>query len=65
MQRLCEIETYKAMSMLGFARVREMGPVLGALDERLDQLIGRHDRRRQQAEQTLEELLTISAELEA
>jgi len=23
-QRLCEIETYKAMSMLGFARVREM-----------------------------------------
>ena len=24
-QRLCEIETYKAMSMLGFSRAREMG----------------------------------------
>ena len=34
-QRLCEIETYKAMSMLGFARVKQLAPRIGELDEQL------------------------------
>jgi len=64
-QRLCEIETYKTMSMLGFARVREMGSALGELDARLEQMIGDMTGREKQAEDTLQELLDISAELEA
>jgi len=63
-QRVCEIETYKAMSMLGFARVRELGPQMGALDDRLNQLTGSLVGGVNKPEQTLEDLLTISAELE-
>jgi uncharacterized membrane-anchored protein len=40
MQRLCEIETYKSMSMLGFARVREMNPRMGELEDRMRAMIG-------------------------
>jgi len=63
-QRLCEIETYKAMSMLGLARVREMNPELGALDQRLTQLISNMPGGAVRAEDTLDDLLAISAELE-
>ncbi len=63
-QRLCEIETYKAMSMLGLARVRDMGPELGALDQRLTQLISHMPGGAVNAEDTLDDLLAISAELE-
>lgn len=63
-QRLCEIETYKTMSMLGFARVREMGPRMGELDERLSGLIGNMPGGTTRAEDTLDDLLSISAELE-
>lgn len=63
-QRLCEIETYKSMSMLGFARVRSMGAQLGALDTRLTELVGAMSEERSRAEDTLHALLEISAELE-
>jgi uncharacterized membrane-anchored protein len=63
-QRLCEIETYKSMSMLGFARVRAMGAQLGALDTRLTELVGDMSAPGSKAEQTLQALLAISAELE-
>ena len=63
-QRLCEIETYKTMSMLGFARVREMGPRMGELDQRLSDLIGNMPGGAMRAEDTLDDLLSISAELE-
>ncbi|MEM8577582.1 MAG: DUF3422 domain-containing protein, partial [Pseudomonadota bacterium] len=63
-QRLCEIETYKTMSMLGFARVREMGPKLGALDAALTELVGDMREGRAGAEATLRALLDTSAELE-
>ncbi|MEO0939595.1 MAG: DUF3422 domain-containing protein [Pseudomonadota bacterium] len=63
-QRLCEIETYKSMSMLGFARVREMGPKLGELDTALTELVGDMREGRAGAEQTLRALLDTSAELE-
>ena len=63
-QRLCEIETYKTMSMLGFARVREMSPKLGALDARLTHLVSDMPGGAVKAEDTLNDLLEISAELE-
>ncbi len=63
-QRICEIETYKTMSMLGFARVREMGAQMGALDDRLNRLTGGLAGGGQAPDQALEDLLTITAELE-
>ncbi|MEO1777783.1 MAG: DUF3422 domain-containing protein [Pseudomonadota bacterium] len=63
-QRLCEIETYKTMSMLGFARVRAMGAQLGALDTRLTTLVEEMSQEGSKAEETLQALLSISAELE-
>ncbi|MBC7178851.1 MAG: DUF3422 domain-containing protein, partial [Roseovarius sp.] len=64
-QRLCEIETYKAMSMLGFARVREMGQQMGDTDSQLSRLINDMTGGSQPAEETLQSLLRVSAELEA
>ena len=63
-QRLCEIETYKAMSMLGFARVRELQPKLTELDTLLTTLMGDMSEPGARAEDTLNNLLSISAELE-
>ncbi len=65
MQRLCEIETYKAMSMLGFSRVREMAPNMGALEDRLSRIIGGLGANESKAEDALRELLDITAEMEA
>ena len=64
-QRLCEIETYKSMSMLGFARVREMGRQMGETDSQLSRLIGDMTGGTQPAEETLQGLLHVSAELES
>ena len=64
-QRLCEIETYKSMSMLGLARVREMGPRLGELDATLSGLMSAMTHGDTGAEDTLGELLATSAELES
>lgn len=63
-QRLCEIETYKTMSMLGFARVRTMGSRLNDLDTRLTGLMGAMSEGDARAEDTLRALLSTSAELE-
>ncbi len=67
-QRLCEIETYKAMSMLGLARVRDLGPRIGALDQELtaimDGLSGGADGS-EGAEVTLGSLLRLSSTLES
>ncbi|MGZ2258349.1 DUF3422 family protein [Roseobacter sp. A03A-229] len=63
-QRLCEIETYKTMSMLGFARVRSLQPQLNELDTKLTGLMGAMSEESASAEQTLHDLLAISAELE-
>lgn len=62
-QRLCEIETYKTMAMLGLSRARALGPGMGELDGRLTALVasmagtGR-------AEESLHALLDISSALE-
>ena len=65
MQRLCEIETYKSMSMLGFSRVRELNPRMGELEDRMRAMIGDMTGGEKKAEETLPDLLDISAELEA
>ena len=63
-QRTTEIETYKAMSMLGLARVRALSPQLGALDEKLSSLVSGLTKTDGAADQTLTALLSISAEME-
>lgn len=64
-QRLCEIETYKSISMLGLARARELSPQLGRLDAKLTQIMTHMTSGDAPADQTLTALLSISAELEA
>ena len=64
-QRICEIETYKTMSMLGFARVREMGRMMGETDAHLSRLIDDMTAGTQPADETLQSLLRVSAELES
>lgn len=63
-QRLCEIETYKAMAMLGLARVRSHGKRMGEIDGELTALMGEMTGEALRPEQTLESLLKISTELE-
>ncbi|MCV2863673.1 DUF3422 family protein [Albidovulum sediminicola] len=63
-QRLCEIETYRAMSMLGLGRARELNGQLNALDPQLSRLVATMADETRPAEETLRELLEISAGLE-
>ncbi len=62
-QRLSEIETYRAMSMLGLMRARQLGTQLNALDPWLSALVGGLDAAIA-PEPVLHDLLSISAELE-
>ncbi|WP_293573215.1 DUF3422 family protein [Phaeobacter sp.] len=64
-QRIGEIETYRAMSMLGFSRARGLAPSIGALDAHLSEMMVQMTGATVPAEQTLSQLLTVSAELEA
>jgi len=66
-QRLCEIETYRAMSMLGLPRTRDLSAKLNALDPRLADLVTGLDAATapRTAEAALHELLAIAAELES
>ena len=63
-QRLCEIETYKSMSMLGFAAVRDLSPAMNSIDSELSQLMEDMRDEARPAEATLARLLAISAEVE-
>jgi uncharacterized membrane-anchored protein len=64
-QRLCEIETYRSMSMLGLVRARSLTARLNALDPQLSGLVSALDGQARSPEAVLHELLTISAELES
>lgn len=64
LQRLCEIETYKAMSMLGLARARDLGQTMSGLDARLTTLLTDMTGTMTSPDETLHALLSISAELE-
>ena len=63
-QRICEIETYKAMSMLGFFRARDMAGRTGQIEVELTRLMDDMTGDAE-AEKTLDGLLSISQELEA
>jgi len=63
-QRVCEIETYKSMSMLGLARARAMSGRMGEIDAELSDLVGAMTGEVAKPEETLARLLSISAELE-
>jgi uncharacterized membrane-anchored protein len=64
-QRLCEIETYRSMSMLGLMRSRQLTSRLNALDPQLSALVSGLDRSDGSPEAALHELLTISSEMES
>ncbi|MCP8690572.1 DUF3422 family protein, partial [Marinobacterium sedimentorum] len=64
-QRLCEIETYKSISMLGLSRVRSMSGRMAELETSLTGLIANPTGNEKNADDTLQELLAISAELES
>lgn len=64
-QRICEIETYRAMSMLGLGRARELTARLNALDPELSALVERMSGEIDAPEATLHELLRVSSELES
>jgi len=63
-QRLCEIETYKAMSMLGLSRAQELSPQMGVIDSRLSALLSDMCGPIGKPDEMLQSLLEISAELE-
>ena len=63
-QRLCEIETYRAMSMLGLGRARELSKRLNHFDPQLSALMEGMTDETRPADATLHELLTVSEELE-
>ena len=64
-QRLCEIETYRAMSMLGLIKAREVTMILNGLDPRLSSLVTGLDGQNRPAEDALHDLLAIASELES
>ncbi len=61
-QRLCEMETYRAMSMLGLGRARGLTARMNALEPGLSELVSNMGEG--PAEDTLQRLLAVSAELE-
>ncbi|MBE1284888.1 MAG: DUF3422 family protein [Rhodobacteraceae bacterium] len=63
-QRLCEIETYKSMSMLGFSRVRKLSGRIGELDAHLSELMIEISDGTARADETLQPLLRVATELE-
>lgn len=63
-QRLLEIETYKTMSMLGFALTREIGAQVGKMDRQISELMARMSAQESKPEATLDALLDTSVELE-
>ncbi|MFW5641140.1 MAG: DUF3422 family protein [Roseicyclus sp.] len=63
-QRICEIETYKTMSMLGLPRARAISATLGQIDERLSHLVTDMTGDLSRPDETLSQLLKIASELE-
>jgi uncharacterized membrane-anchored protein len=63
-QRICEIETYKAMSMLGLPLAREISGRMAEMDESLVQIVGDMTGDLARPDETLGRLLAIAAELE-
>ncbi|GGE47087.1 DUF3422 family protein [Actibacterium pelagium] len=65
LQRICEIEIYTSMAMLGLSKVRHLAPRMAELEERLTALVAELPLKENDPERSLDKLLVISAELEA
>lgn len=63
--RLVELETYRAMSMLGLGRARALSTRLNELEPRLTAILDSMSDEGRPAEQVLHELLSVSTQLEA
>ncbi len=63
-QRICEIETYKTVSMLGLPRARDISRRMGEMDEELSALVTDMTGDLSKPDETLGQLLSIAAELE-
>lgn len=63
-QRLCEIETYKTISMIGLLRSRSLSPRMAAIDDELSRLTRAMQEPESRSDETLDALLRISSELE-
>lgn len=63
-QRLCEIETYTTISMLGLLRARGLSAQMNALDDELSRLTREMKSPESRSDETLDALLRISSELE-
>ncbi len=64
-QRLCEIETYKTMSLLALPRARALSRRLARMDGRMLELVSHIQGGARPEEEVLEELLTIATDLES
>lgn len=63
--RLVELETYRTMSMLGLGQARELTSRLNAIEPKLAEIVARMTDKTRPAETMLQDLLDVSAELEA
>lgn len=63
-QRICEIETYKSMSMLAMPRARQISHLMGEIDASLSGLVNDLTGDLRKPDETLKELLLAAAELE-
>lgn len=64
-QRVLDLETYRALAMLGFDRARDLGQRLNAADPRLVALVAELQDEARPDGEVLHDLLTVTAELEA
>src|SRR5690606_13310440 len=64
-QRLLELETYRAMSMLGLGRARDLTEQLNALDPQLNAIVQGMSDDSRPAETVLHDLLSVSSRLES
>lgn len=64
-QRLLELETYRVMSMLGLGRARHLTGELNQLDPQLSRIVQGMSQSQLPPEQALQELLSVSAQLES
>lgn len=63
-QRLCEIEMYKTLSMLGFTRTRQIAAPMSQIDEKLIALMQGLSNHGAPGEDVLDKLLELSTQIE-
>jgi len=63
-RRICEIETYRSMALLGLPEARRLAPVLREFDEKLTELTNRHlTIKAEEHRRLLDEISTLSAQV--